>query len=262
MANEPENVGFWANADVLVSFDLDAAVPATVDDAFSADWHTVGILDGDDGFTHSEEEDSTDNFGWGGIDLGERNKNFKRMSTFTALEYNQYTRQLMYPGSADGEIGVPDRSIHVLLAFETRDGDKIRRRITKYKARVKLAGDVADNETDPSKIQFEARILPDPTTAVHWIEQPEVGGATVSSVLITGTATMAVGALCTLVATATYSDATTRDVTASAVWTSATPAKATIPYGSGYCLGIAAGTSVVTATYAGVSDTQTVTVTS
>ena len=82
----------------------------------------------------------------------------------------------------------------------------------------------------------------------------------VSSLLITGDNTLGVGDINSLVATATYDDASTADVTAAADWTSATPAKATVPYGAGFVLGVAAGTSVITASYGGQTDTETVTV--
>lgn len=57
---------------------------------------------------------------------------------------------------------------------------------------------------------------------------------------------------------ATYADGSTADVTDDAVLTSATPAKATIV--ANLVHAVAAGTSVITATYQGLTDTVTVTV--
>ena len=67
MAGDPSNARLWADADVYVSFDTEAANPADVDTPFGGDWDLVGLLDGDDGFTESRDEDVEDLFAWGGI---------------------------------------------------------------------------------------------------------------------------------------------------------------------------------------------------
>jgi hypothetical protein len=63
-----------------------------------------------------------------------------------------------------------------------------------------------------------------------------------------------------LTAIGTYSDASTANLTATATWTSATTADATVN-STGLVSGVAAGSSVVTATSGSVSGTATVTVT-
>ncbi len=61
-------------------------------------------------------------------------------------------------------------------------------------------------------------------------------------------------------ATATYGDGSTRDVTTSSNWTSANPGVATVSPTTGGAVGVASGTSVITADFGGMSNTATLTV--
>jgi uncharacterized protein YjdB len=93
-----------------------------------------------------------------------------------------------------------------------------------------------------------------------------VNNVTVTSVVVTaigGSASVSQGATLQLKATATYSDLSTQDVSLSAAWTSADPAKATVD-SSGKVTGVLAGGSAVniTATSYGISGSLPVTVTS
>ena len=107
MAGDTTNARQWSEADVYVSWNLNAVIPATVATAWGADWHLVGLLDGDDGFTYAQSEDTTDLFAWGGIIVKTSRKNFKQTVSFGALEWNDTTRRLRWPGSHIGEIMVP-----------------------------------------------------------------------------------------------------------------------------------------------------------
>lgn len=62
-----------------------------------------------------------------------------------------------------------------------------------------------------------------------------------------------------LTITATMRDGSTRDVTSTSSYVSATPGKATVS-ATGLVTGVASGTSVITVTYQGVKATATVTV--
>jgi uncharacterized protein YjdB len=85
--------------------------------------------------------------------------------------------------------------------------------------------------------------------------------ATLVSLAVTpATASVAIGATQQLVATASYSDGSSRDVSALAAWTSATPAAATVNAASGLAAGVSAGSSVITAAYSGKSASATLTV--
>lgn len=257
MANDIDNANAWADADVLIA-PIGSAIPATVDDPFDGDWSYIGLLDGDKGFTHNRAEDASDKFAWGGILMKRTRKNFKETVAWDAYEYNEAVRSIIYPGSTAGVRKVP-RPQPILVALEKRDGDTVRRLISSKHVIVDAVGETKDNEGDVSAYPCMASVFPTEDGEL-WIEQPAFGGATLVSIALTGTNTVAVGGITSLVATATYSDASTADVTAGAIWTSATPAKATVPYGAGYVKGIASGTSVITARYGAQSNTRTVTV--
>jgi len=66
VAGDPTNASLWTDADVYVG-PLSATNPATIDDPFGVDWGLVGLLDGDEGFSESRDEDKDDKYAWGGI---------------------------------------------------------------------------------------------------------------------------------------------------------------------------------------------------
>lgn len=163
MAGNADNARQWADADVYVSFELDAATPANVDTAFSADWHLIGLLDGDEGFTETRDEDSTDHFAWGGLLIRTSRRNFMMSRSFTALEASRdVVDRLRYPGSTNTSIVVPsgNQIEKVLIAFEAIDRDIKRRVISANYAEITVDGDVTENESDISSIPFMAKIFP------------------------------------------------------------------------------------------------------
>jgi len=84
--------------------------------------------------------------------------------------------------------------------------------------------------------------------------------ATLVSIAVTpATASIAVGAVQRLTATAVYTDGSARDVTAKAAWSSAATAIATVN-GAGVATGASAGTAVVTASFESKSGTASITV--
>jgi len=87
-----------------------------------------------------------------------------------------------------------------------------------------------------------------------------VTGAVVVSIAITpATATIPLGTNQQFVATGTFSDDTTQDLTASATWTSSAPTVISVT-NSGLAMGLTTGTSSVTAAYAGLSGSASLTV--
>ena len=74
------------------------------------------------------------------------------------------------------------------------------------------------------------------------------------------TASVAIGATQQFTATAAYSDGSARDITLLSAWTSATPAAGTVDAARGIAIGVAAGTSVITAAFEGKSGSATLTV--
>ncbi|MFC8520813.1 Ig-like domain-containing protein [Streptomyces sp. NPDC057257] len=254
MSGDPTKANLWTDADVYVSFNLSAALPANADTAFGPDWHLVGLLDGDEGFPETRDEDTDDKFAWGGVLVRTSRQHFKLTKSFTCLEDNDTTRKLVWPGSTDSRIKVP-RPERVLVAFETREGEKVRRLITSQYAECALDGDHGENETDLESATIAATIFP---TSDGWLFERQATPVLSSISVTPATATVPTGDIAALAATATYSDSSTADVTAEATWTSSATNKATVS--AGFVTGIAAGSATITATYQGQTDTCAVTV--
>jgi hypothetical protein len=254
MAGDPLKANLWTDADVYISTNLSATLPASASDDFGVDWDLIGLLDGDDGFPESRDEDTDDKFAWGGILVRTSRNHFKLTKSFTALEDNDTTFSLLWPGSTATQIKVP-RPAKVLVAFETREGDKVRRLISANYAEISLDGDHGENETDLESMTFVATIYP---TGVGVLFDRQTTPALVS-ISIPATLSVADGAIASLTATATYDDTSTANVTSLATWTSSVPAKATVS--AGFVTGVDPGATTVTALYEGQSDTCAVTVT-
>ncbi|MBC3921114.1 Ig-like domain-containing protein [Undibacterium sp. CY18W] len=85
--------------------------------------------------------------------------------------------------------------------------------------------------------------------------------ATLSTLTVSPlTATVASGGMQQFVATATYADGASRDVTATSAWTSATPAVATVVSNTGVAKGVVSGSSVISASFGGKTASATLTV--
>lgn len=258
MSGNPDKASIWNDADVYVA-PVGTANPIDIDAPFDDNWGLVGLLDGDAGFEEARSQDSSDFFAWGQILIRTTRKNFVLTRKFTALEENAVTIGLVWPGSGPGERVVP-KPTQWKAAFQTTDEavGKTKRVITRKHAEVDDVGTIKDSESDLTKFEITLKVYPD-GNGVLFDVQPEDDTVTLTSVAVSpATKALAVGDYAPLSAIATYSDASTKDVTAAAVWTSATPAKATVD--RGYVKGVAVGTSDVTATFGGFSGVCTVTV--
>lgn len=249
MSGDPTNVNLWADADVYYSTNLAAAIPANASTAFGVDWTLVGLLDGAAGMEHLRDQDKKDHFAWGGILVKTSRKNFKQTIKFSALENNAATRSLIWPGSSDTQLIVP-KPAQLMIALERREGGKVHRLITANYAQLDVDGSIKDSEEDLTKIPMILTIFPT-TGGVLWTRQAT---PTLSSIAITPlTLAVTAGTIKKLTATATYSDASTADITDSAVWVSSATSKATVLHG--YVSGVAAGTSNVSCSLGGVTST-------
>lgn len=159
MSGDPTKASLWADADVYVG-PTDAPDPADVDTDFGPEWGLVGLLDGEAGFVHARSEDEGDFFAWGGVLVRTSRRNFKQTVAFTALEDNETTRGLIWPGqSTETALYVP-RPEPVKLALEKREGDRVHRLITANHAVIKLNADVTESESDLTKYELLATIYP------------------------------------------------------------------------------------------------------
>ena len=151
MAGDADNASMWDDADVFVSFNLGAADPATVDDEWPAEWDLVGLLDGAAGFAQTTDEPRTTGRAWGAGVVKTNYKGAEVMVKFTALEDNETTERLARPNLRE----------KVRIAFETREGGKVRRRIAREPATVRRAGDSTSNEDNLESLPLQADIFPD-----------------------------------------------------------------------------------------------------
>lgn len=259
MSGNPDKASIWGDADVYIG-DLTAPNPATELDPFGAAWGLIGLLDGDAGFEESRSRDSTDFFAWGSLLIRTSRKNFVLTRKFVALEDNPIVRKLVWPGSGPNTRVVPKANYRFKIAFDTFDGDKRKRVISRRFAEVEEIGTIKDSESELTKYEITVKIYPDSSGVLFDVFPTDDAPTLVSLAVTPATKALTTGAdkFAKLTATATYSDGSTRDVTASSVWTSATPAKATVD--RGYVAPVAAGTANVTAAFAGMSSTCAVTV--
>ncbi|MEU9498251.1 Ig-like domain-containing protein [Streptomyces sp. NPDC048196] len=257
MAGDPSNASLWTDADVYIG-PLSAVNPTNANAPFGSDWGLVGLLDGDDGMPESRDEDTDDKYAWGGILVRTSRAHFKLTKSFSVLEDNPTTRSLIWPGSSETEIVVPV-PVPVKVGFEVRDSGtgKVHRLITRRYAVIEVDGDVDQNETDLTKVTLAATIYPDSDKVLFDRQTTPV----LSSISVSpSSASVVVGDIAALTATATYDDSSTQDVTSAATWTSSAPSKATVS--AGFVTGVAAGSSTVTAAYSGKTSSCSVTVTS
>lgn len=254
MSGDTEKASVWADADVYTSLDLAAPIPADASTAFSAAWDLAGLLDGTDGFEYSRDEDVTDHYAWGGILVATSRKNFKQTVKLSVLEDNDTTRALIWPGSTASALYVP-KPPKIKLGLETRSGGKVKRMVTKNYAQISLDGSYKDGEDELTKYPLLATIYPDATGQL-WVP---LNVPQISSIAVTPDPEgLTVGSIERLVATATYADTTTGDVTDQCRWVSSDTAVATVD--RGYITGVSAGTSNITASIGVVSDTVVATV--
>lgn len=158
MAGDPTNAMLWPDADVYVA-PLATVLPADVDAVFPAGWEFVGLLDGDAGFTESRDEDTALHYAWGGLLVKKSRRQFQLTRTFTALEDNDVTRDLLWPGSTATELVVP-QAVRRLVCFEVREGDKVHRAFSAHEVEIEVDGDITMSEADLTRLPFLCTFFP------------------------------------------------------------------------------------------------------
>ncbi|QSL99879.1 major tail protein [Gordonia phage Ayotoya] len=178
MAGNADNVKLWDGADVLIftgsgvpsSTATPATLPATITDDWPTDWKYVGLLKGDSGFQDSREWSETDIPAWGYGTVKVSSKDFKDTRKFTAIEDNETTFGLIWPGSDDTKIVVP-KPANRFIAFQLvdDDGGKVRY-ISKRKARI-WAPNWNQVEGQVDGYEFDSRIFPDSNKELYRVQK-------------------------------------------------------------------------------------------
>ncbi|CAM3432790.1 hypothetical protein [Tsukamurella hominis] len=177
MAGNPDNVKLWDGADVLILDKAGALAPAdlptAVTDPFPAPWEFVGLLNGDQGFENSREWDETDITAWGYGVVKVASKNLKVERKFTALEDNETTMGLIWPGSTSTALVVP-KPAYKYVAFQLVDdlGQTVRY-VSKLKARI-WASNANEKEGAADGYEFNARIFPNSAKELFLVQRSVV----------------------------------------------------------------------------------------
>jgi len=165
MPGDPTKAALWQNADVYIA-PIGTAAPSDVSSSWAAAWDAVGLLDGAEGFVESRDEDTSEHFAWGGVLVKKTKSKHQRTIQFVALEDNETVFKLVNPGSERTEsaglttsvIKVP-RYSDFAIGFETRDGDKVLRRVV-ARAQVEEVGDVKMGEEDLTVYEVTVILFP------------------------------------------------------------------------------------------------------
>jgi uncharacterized protein YjdB len=255
MSGDPENTNLWADADLWVA-PVGTSLPASATVAMSSipGWSLVGLLEGNDGFDNNRSQSKTDHPAWGVGVVKVSRKDYKEELAFTALEDNETTMSLVWPGSTPTLRKVP-KPKPILVCKELREGTRVKRAITAAYGEAD-AGSFKESEPDLTKYPIVVTIYPTGAGDL-WIIQ-DTGIVNVTALTLTGTGPAAVGAIGKITATATLAPSGTLDVTEHATWTSSDPAVATVT--RGFVEALDEGTAMITAFYGGESDDVTVTV--
>lgn len=170
MSGNTDNVSLWTGADVYIAPTATTA-PTDVATAWGAGWDPAGLLDGEEGFTTGQEEESSDFYAWGSILVRRTRSKHKRTIKFVALEdplENDVVFGLINPGSptpttaggvTTATIKVPEGGHFFAIGFEVRDGDKIKRRVA-AKAEVVEVGELKESESEPAVYEVTVVIYP------------------------------------------------------------------------------------------------------
>ncbi len=168
MAGNAKNTAQWAGADVYISRAANAEAPTDLVAPWGAAWEAVGLLDGEEGFTEERDEETSENYAWGGILVRRSKSKHKRTIRFVALEDNATTFSLINPGSDRSTLNGTRRSVvkvpiagdRFSIGFEVRDGDRRKRRIVDV-AEVQEVSEIKDSETEPTIYDITVVIFPD-----------------------------------------------------------------------------------------------------
>lgn len=176
MAGNPSNVVLWTEADVLF---FNAAtlptddLPASITDPFvttTGKWGYCGLLVGADGINISREWSETDIPAWGYGTIIVASKDFKCTGTVSAREDNPVVQSILWPGSTETTLVVPDPA-HQFIAIEKRTAaGKKHRMIGKRPSRLWIPDD-NKVEGDNSPYAINIRIFPNSARELFLVQQ-------------------------------------------------------------------------------------------
>lgn len=166
MAGNADNTSLWTGADVYTA-PKGTAGPTDLTTAWPSAWKALGLLDGGEGFVETRDQTVNKHYAWGGILFRKSVSDQSRTFKFTALEDNDNVFLLANPGSTStSTAGVrtrvnvsPKAGYRFALGLETRDGDRIKRRVL-LDCEVEEIDDITESEEDPTTYAFTVTVYP------------------------------------------------------------------------------------------------------
>ena len=175
MAGNANDTHLWLDADVFIA-PIGTAAPTDTTTAWAAAWKLVGLLDGDEGFAESRDQDTAEFYAWGGKLIKRSISKQKRTIKFVALENNDTVFDLVNPGSTrttaastrTAAVKVPTVK-KFAIGFEQREGTSILRRIA-ANAQVAEVGEIKFGESNVTAYEITVILFPDSTTNVLYTD--------------------------------------------------------------------------------------------
>jgi hypothetical protein len=174
MAGDTKETALWEGADVYIA-PINSIGPADLVTEWGVDWSPVGLLDGEAGFVHARDADTSEHYAWGGVLYKRSKSKHKRTVQFSALEDNDVVFGIVNPGSTRSvTAGVRTSTIKVpttgqfAIGMEVREGEKVKRRWAKV-AEMEEVSDITESETDPTVYEITAVIFPESDSTI-WHE--------------------------------------------------------------------------------------------
>lgn len=170
MAGDASNIRVWETGDVFifdpaVAYDAATDVPADIDAALGADWLPAGLMLGTPGVGMARSIERTDVNSWQQGRVKERVKNPKVDITFTLLEDNDVTEDLVNPAAVPA---IQYR--YVALEFVEDETGYKRRWISKAKVGLFVASDNQEQDINGREVTGSL----EPVAGEYWTIQEGV----------------------------------------------------------------------------------------
>lgn len=167
MAGDATNARLWQGADVYIA-PVGSTAPTDVATALAVEWTAVGLLDGEEGFTHSRDKDTQEFYSWGGLLVRRSDSKHKRTVKFVCLEDNATVQGLVNPGTTWGTpaAGLTTTAVKTptyqefAMVLELRDGANVTRRVVS-RAAVDEVGDIKESDSDLTVYEITVALYPE-----------------------------------------------------------------------------------------------------
>lgn len=179
MAGTPANVQsrLWAEADVLLylgGLTLPSDdIPEAITDEFTISttkWGFLGLLVGDSGIDEARTWDEKQIPAWGYGIIAAPVKDFKLETKVSALEDNAVMQKIMWPGSSDTSIVVP-QPLYAYYALEKRTAAGKKHRVISAAPAKFWVQNIKEAEGDAPPREVSVLAFPSPTKELYKVQK-------------------------------------------------------------------------------------------